>query len=128
MTISRIEYAARALITACNESDEFPLVFLKALATACDMPLVVDDGDEPDDGHGWMDITTFADKCHVQAHTQTTERRYKPLNSPDAPWSSEPPVTESEPLHDLRIEGDEHVCTKCGRRWGFDDMDVPPCV
>lgn len=29
--------------------------------------------------------------------------------------------------HDLRIEGDEYVCNKCHKRWGFDDLEVPVC-
>ena len=29
--------------------------------------------------------------------------------------------------HELRIEGDEYVCNRCGKRWGFDDTNLPLC-
>lgn len=29
--------------------------------------------------------------------------------------------------HHTRIEGDEYACHECGKRWGVDDPDVPPC-
>lgn len=28
----------------------------------------------------------------------------------------------------LRTEGDEHVCSTCGKRWDVNDPDVPECV
>ena len=54
-------------------------------------------------------------------------------------WSSGNPVhsvEHEEPVtthpnndkgHSLRIEGDEYICSDCGKRWGFDDTDVPEC-
>lgn len=29
--------------------------------------------------------------------------------------------------HDVYQEGDEYVCTKCGRRWDTGDTDIPEC-
>lgn len=35
--------------------------------------------------------------------------------------------TDSTQDHQLITEGDEYKCTKCHKRWGFDDDDIPGC-
>ena len=52
-------------------------------------------------------------------------------------WSSGNPVHTSDLTdqpdndkgHVLSIQGDEYICSRkhCGKRWGFDDTDVPDC-
>ena len=66
------------------------------------------------------------------------EEEVRQLKSPiPQTWSSGNPVhTDPEPVtthpnndkgHALRTEGDEYICGKCHKRWGFDDTDVPEC-
>lgn len=64
-------------------------------------------------------------------------KRAEPEPMQQQAWSSGNPVHTPDPDpthpnndkgHVLRTEGDEYICGKCHKRWGFDDTDVPDCV
>ena len=40
---------------------------------------------------------------------------------------TDPPAADTSFDHNIRVEGDEHVCMKCHKRWDTNDPDVPPC-
>lgn len=51
----------------------------------------------------------------------------KPVSVDDVPDDVEIPDQDNIKNHKTRSEGDEYVCIDCGKRWGFDDPNVPDC-
>lgn len=125
-----IKDAAIALITAYNHIAEIPPEALQDLADVLGIDLVMNV--DVEDDTVWVDITTLSSHCYTEQCPSTGKRRYKAFRDPDGPWSSAPlsmPHGAKSPLvsgHETHVEGQEHVCRRCGKRWDFDDTE-PPC-